>query len=289
MCASAGSREHLTRRLCEGTPCVGWWSYPHQRERRIVRIARRKVEEFLWAIGLHSAARFLYQATPTGSSLKAHRRSIEQFYRPLLRPRSLVFDIGANVGVFSSIFASLDTKVIAVEPNADCVRHIQLCYPDIETIQAAVGIKNGLITLHISDGLDELSSASPAWIGAVQKEEGYGDIWKRHMTVPEVTLDALIEHYGDPDYIKIDVEGFEEEVLGGLSRQPNLLSFEFHTDCLDAALRCVDRFDHTSGYNFAFEDPIRFELSNWVDHVQIKKALNWVGTHRYGDVFVIKR
>ena len=53
--------------------------------------------------------------------------------------------------------------------------------------------------------------------------------------VPVVTLDAAIEHYGVPAYCKIDVEGWEFEVLRGLSQAVDLISLEFHLTDRDIA------------------------------------------------------
>jgi FkbM family methyltransferase len=215
------------------------------------------------------------------------------FYRTLLPTKDvLVFDIGANVGLFAEVFSSLGARVIAVEPNPDCVRHIELAYGDggISTIQAAAGPKNGLVRINLSDLRDDISSVSTEWIEAVQRENScYKGLWSRQLTVPMVTLDTLIDHYGVPGFIKIDVEGFEEGVLDGLSVQPGLLSFEFSSSHPEETLRCLDKeiFDSGSTFNFANSDPTRFELDTWVGKAQMKAALSSMDENiRYGDIFV---
>jgi hypothetical protein len=55
------------------------------------------------------------------------------------------------------------------------------------------------------------------------------------------TLDALIAAHGVPAFIKIDVEGFEGEVLAGLTQPVRALSFEFTTIQRAVAQACVAR------------------------------------------------
>lgn len=249
------------------------------------------MEEILWITGLHGTARSLYRVT-AGRQTAASREMIKGFYARLLPSGSLVFDIGANVGALSAILSSLGNRVIALEPNADCVRHIQLSYPDqgIEVIQAVAGPCNGLASLNLSDEKDDMSSLSKEWMAAIQKQhKEYCRLWSKQIAVPMLTLDTLIKHYGMPYFIKVDVEGFEEPVLGGLSVQPPLVSFEFNAAFLPAAMRCLDMKVFASGsiFNFAMGDLTRLELENWIGRQELKEVLSRMEHRdRHGDIFV---
>jgi len=135
---------------------------------------------------------------------------------------------------------------------------------------------------------------SDDWIVSIQSvHPDYSGQWARKATVPIVTLDTVIQHFGVPYFIKIDVEGFEEKVLDGLSIQPPLVSFEFNTAFLEATFRCLDYelFSAESLYNLAFGDPSEFALPQWVGREDLKRQLKEIdkaaaGAERQGDIFV---
>ena len=96
-----------------------------------------------------------------------------------------------------------------------------------------------------------MSTASTEFISAADGAGGWeGQVWDQAIEVPCTTLDALVAQYGAPAFAKIDVEGFEDTVLGGLSRPLPKLSFEFTTIQRDVAQRCLDRLASLGPYGF---------------------------------------
>lgn len=258
-----------------------------------MRAAMRRFEEMLGAIGLGRAISPIGEALRGGKALRQSQR-MREFYAALLPKGALVFDIGANVGTMTGIFAGLGARVVAVEPNPDCARHIELSTRrgQVEVLAAAVSDRDGQAVLKVSDRKDKMSSLSDEWRDAVSKENAdYVGMWKREVTVPTITLDALIQRYGEPWYIKIDVEGYEEQVIKGLSQCPSLLSFEFNRVFLEPALKALESavFDDVV-FNYTLIDPVRFELENWVGRNELKKAILELGEGQgLGDVFVRRR
>jgi hypothetical protein len=152
-----------------------------------------------------------------------------------------------------------------------------------------------LAVLNVSDDSDVKSSVSNEWMTTAAKEDAqYRGIWTRQTIVPMLTLDTLVSQFGMPQYIKIDVEGFEESVLAGLSSQPELLSFEFHVWFLSAAMHCLDMklFANSSMYNFVHDAeygyPAEFRERTWIDRDGLKEALRKLEKNGQGDIFVRK-
>ncbi len=254
---------------------------------------RLRVENVLYGLGLYGPARTIYGLT-AGRDAKRQRLLKRAFFSEFLEPGDLVFDVGANLGSYSEIFASLGARVVALEPNPDCVSHIRRSYPGplINVIATAVGATPGVATIRLAERSD-MSSMSSDWIQAIRAAQGLDErIWANQITVPIITLNSLIEKYGMPKFIKIDVEGFEESVLNGLSIQPPILSFEFNTNFLDTTLRCLQIFNGMEHYsfNYVIGEPFRFELNEWVQLEQICAAIGSLTMNSgYGDIFVKER
>lgn len=149
-------------------------------------------------------------------------RDVKRFYSGFIGPGALVFDVGANVGTYSKMFLSLGASVVAVEPTPSLIRDLKRI-SKLKVEGCALGDADGVLPLSVSK-LNFLNSLVPSWEKQITGADG-GQI----VNVPVTTLDVLIAKYGIPDFIKIDVEGYEFKVLSGLSKVPKYISFEFHT------------------------------------------------------------
>jgi len=93
------------------------------------------------------------------------------------------------------------------------------------------------------------------------------------------------------DFIKIDVEGFEDHVLAGMSFAPKALSFEFHFALLNIARASLNNSSLRNGYCFNYIDGIEpeFRLDTWVSAGDLERILTEVHSRaEYGDVFCRK-
>jgi FkbM family methyltransferase len=207
----------------------------------------------LFGSPLFPAARTAYQSVFNRGKLN-NRRKMRSFYSQFIHSGDLVFDVGANVGVYTEIFSELGAEVVAVEPNPFCCRLLQRFAQNRNvTIEPrAAGETPGKIALHLSDN-HQLSSVSLDWLEAARQSSLHANShWHGEIEVEVTTLDRLAERYGVPAFVKIDVEGFDDHVVRGMSFKPATLTFEFNRLLPDAADRCLKAPTMSSDYEFNF-------------------------------------
>jgi FkbM family methyltransferase len=184
----------------------------------------------------------------------ARDAAMDALYARFVQPGALAFDIGSHVGDRVGCFRRLGARVVALEPQPLCARAIRTLYaddPQVALVEAACSDRPGSLTLRINSANPTVSTASADFIGAADGAGGWeGQVWDAEIEVPCTTLDALIARYGAPAFAKIDVEGFEDTVLAGLSQALPALSLELTTIQRDVALRCLDRLAALGPYGF---------------------------------------
>lgn len=178
-------------------------------------------------------------------------RRMDALYARFVKTGDFVVDVGSHVGDRVASFRRLGARVIAFEPQpgpADVIERIFQGDRGVSLQRAAVGDRQGSLKLKINSRNPTVSTASADFVAAADGAPGWeGQVWDREIEVPVVTLDAVMARAGMIAFVKIDVEGFEDRVLAGLSRRVPALSFEFTTIQRDVALRCLDRLE-TLGY-----------------------------------------
>ena len=223
---------------------------------------------------------------------RSRAAAMDRLYGGFVRRGDLVFDIGAHVGDRVASFRRLGARVVAVEPQPAIAKVLKLFYgrsAEVSIEMEAVGRVTGTISMMINIDNPTVSSASPAFVDAACDAPGWeGQRWIKSVMVPVTTLDALIDKYGVPAFIKIDVEGLEEEALAGLTRAVKALSFEFTTIQRDVALACIERciaIGYTR-FNAALGESQSFVTADWVDGQEITRWLTALPqTANSGDIY----
>lgn len=153
------------------------------------------------------------------SQLKYLKRSFDKDLLALAAqhssPEAVLWDIGANCGVLS--FAPTAAKqIIAVEADPFLVSVLQesaaLSRLPVVIVPAAVYDKAGMAEFAIA----KRGRASNYLVTAGGNSQSQGE--RSRITVPTITLDQMLEYFGAPTLVKIDVEGAEVEVLRGGER-----------------------------------------------------------------------
>ncbi|MBC7378239.1 MAG: FkbM family methyltransferase [Burkholderiaceae bacterium] len=237
-------------------------------------------------VGLYRLARWVNRQIFDREEL-TRRRADEAFYRKVLKPGDLAFDVGANYGEKAAAMLAAEARVIAYEPQPDCMAELRDRigpHPQLTVLGEAVGAAEGEAKLYVR--------RQRGTSGLVQQWEG--DV-EGEITVKVTTLKQAVRRYGLPTFVKIDVEGFELQVLQGLGQPVPLVSFEYHMreDSIAQAVEYV-RFLRGLGpvsVNFSPAEELHFMLPEWLPGERFEQVFpheiqRLPGCEGYGDVFV---
>ena len=162
-----------------------------------------------------------------------------------------------------------------MEPQPALVRVLNNRFssnPQVSIVPKGLASRSGTLEMSINSAAPVLSTFSDQW-----KHGRFADKkWDQTIMVDVTTFDQLVTEFGSPRYSKIDVEGFESEVIHGTSSKVGCISFEFTSDFLSTA---VDILGYLSGigysrFNFSLDDDDKFWLDQWLDRDELSVKLS---------------
>ena len=247
---------------------------------------REMVRRASLSVGLYRQAKLLDRHL-NQAAMDAYLSDKKHYSQLLPRDGVLCFDVGANVGKITSVLLELGNRVVAFEPQADCVEEIKAISGPykrgLRIEETALGDSPGEASLYLYRARG-YSSLNSSWKGSAAGA----------IKVKVSTLDLEIEKYGVPHYCKIDVEGWELNVLRGLSQAIPLLSFEYHqTDGrMQKAYACLDHLRSLGEIevNLTANEQSLLVLDEWVDADAFRDGFlkRFLGNEQfsYGDLYV---
>lgn len=173
-------------------------------------------------------------------------------------------DVGANVGNYSALLlrALPEAQVHAVEPStASFARLTQNLGSNgrVSLHKLALADANGHATFYSKEEASEKASLA-ASSGSLEE------------TVEVKTLDTFMQDniIAEIDFLKVDTEGFEKEVLMGSSARPKVVQFEFNIDHLRRGVTLLSLTELLPGYSFYRLLPhglVRIDPTKFVDNI----------------------
>lgn len=189
----------------------------------------------------------------------------------------MFFDIGANIGNWSLANINNSIKIISIEAvpetfmklkNNTCNNGNILCLNF-----AVCNSDKEYIDFYKCD-YDTLSTLNKDWLAS--ENSRFYNYKYNTITCKTISIDKLIQEYGTPELIKIDVEGGEFECLSSLTQKVNNICFEWASETNDITFKCIDYLE-TLGYtefSIQFEDNYTYRPSFYRDLNLIKEYLN---------------
>jgi len=165
----------------------------------------------------------------TAVSVLGHDYEIKEYYENRItsgNPPKCFLDIGANYGTHSLMFLCCGIRTISIEPNLKCK-------PYFETLCQMNGVQGEWYSIALGEKVEYAQITFPdneLWLGTLKPGETQSLQRFETLNTQEVkvdTLDSFIENENlRPDLIKMDTEGYENEVICGGSSFLN----EHHPD-----------------------------------------------------------
>jgi FkbM family methyltransferase len=156
----------------------------------------------------------------------------------------MYFDIGANIGSWSLTNVNQCDKIISIEASPITFNKlVNNCKNDkITLLNYAICNNNGNDITFYHANCDVLSTLNKDWL--TNKSSRFYNQPYTEIICKTKSIDNLIEEYGMPDLIKIDVEGGEYECISSLTCKTKLICFEWASETNPITFKCIDHLSN---------------------------------------------
>lgn len=191
----------------------------------------------------------------------------------------MIFDIGANIGLWSLNNINTSEKIIAVEASpitfTELVNNVSK-YDKIIPVNFAVCNKNDYDDIKFYHAnCHVVSTINKDWL--TSENSRFHNFPYREIYCKTIKLDTLIQKYGVPDLIKIDVEGGEYECISSLTKKVNTLCFEWATEVNDTTFKCLDHLQNLGFTKYYIQNAdnytFRPQEEQYYDITEVKNLL----------------
>ena len=192
--------------------------------------------------------------------------------------RKILFDIGANIGHYTSANYEKYDSIVCVDAQKDVCDILNQRFQGDKCIVVNALVTNDEKAVFYKNtewSFGVLSTSSEFW----RTQSRFGTMpstsWIPVDDIATITIESLISTYGKPSFIKIDVEGSELSVLQTMKEYTCPLAFEFAEELVDELIKSIE-YLYILGYSYFHiqeGDEYTYEPKEWVTYWEVVKTI----------------
>jgi FkbM family methyltransferase len=167
----------------------------------------------------------------------------------------LLFDIGANIGIWALNNYNVETKIISVEASPTTSQQlIKNCLgKNIVCLNYAVTSSTNNTETFCECSTSVISTLDESWLND-PTSRFFNQYSYTKIQVPTITIDKLILDYGVPDILKVDVEGAENIVLKSLTQPAKTICFEWASEWNEKTFDAINHLEKLGYQKFHIQN-----------------------------------